>query len=202
MRIFSVHLLHFLFPDFTWKISTKMKKLFLTFDDGPHPVITSKVLNILDEYNAKATFFCVGENVNEHPKIYNEILLKGHQTGNHTYNHLKGWNTATKSYIESIQRCKQLVNSDLFRPPHGRITYKQVKALKKEGYRIIMWSVLTRDYKKTDHKNGLLDRAIRKTRPGSIIVFHDSEKAEDNLFYLLPKFLDHYAHKGYSFELL
>ena len=202
MRIFSVNLLHLLFPDFTWKIPTKMKKLFLTFDDGPHPVITSKVLNILDEYNAKATFFCVGENVKEHPEIYKEILLKGHQTGNHTYNHLKGWNTATKSYIESIQRCKQLVISDLFRPPHGRITYKQVKALKKEGYRIIMWSVLTRDYNKGADKNGLLKRAIFKTKLGSIIVFHDSEKAEENLFYLLPKFLDHYARKGYSFEPL
>lgn len=202
MSIFSVNLLHVLFPDFTWKIPTKMKKLFLTFDDGPHPVITSKVLNILDEYNAKATFFCVGENVKEHPEIYKEILLNGHQTGNHTYNHLKGWNTATKSYIESIQRCKQLVNSDLFRPPHGRITYKQVKALKKEGYRIIMWSVLTKDYNKTGNKDRLLKRAIRKTRSGSIIVFHDSEKAEENLFYLLPKFLDHFTGKGYSFELI
>ena len=202
MSIFSVNLLHVLFPDFTWKIPTKMKKLFLTFDDGPHPVITSKVLNILDEYNAKATFFCVGENVKEHPEIYKEILLKGHQTGNHTYNHLKGWNTATKSYIESIQRCKQLVNSDLFRPPHGRITYKQVKALKKEGYRIIMWSVLTKDYNKTSNKDRLLKRAISKTRSGSIIVFHDNEKAEENLFYLLPKFLDHFTGKGYSFELI
>jgi len=202
MSIFSVNLLHVLFPDFTWKIPTKMKKLFLTFDDGPHPVITSKVLNILDEYNAKATFFCVGENVKEHPEIYKEILLNGHQTGNHTYNHLKGWNTATKSYIESIQRCKQLVNSDLFRPPHGRITYKQVKALKKEGYRIIMWSVLTKDYNKTGNKDRLLKRAIRKTRSGSIIVFHDSEKAEENLFYLLPNFLDHFTGKGYSFELI
>lgn len=202
MRIFSINLLHLFFPGLTWKIPTKMKKLFLTFDDGPHPVITSKVLNILDEYNAKATFFCVGENVKKHPEIYSEILIKGHQTGNHTYNHLKGWNVNTKNYLESIQKCNQLVNSDLFRPPHGRITWKQLRALKKEGYRIIMWSVLTRDYNKSADKNGLLKRAIHKTRPGSIIVFHDSEKAEGNLFYLLPKFLDHYTREGYSFELL
>ena len=202
MRIFSINFLHVFFPGFTWKIPTKAKKLFLTFDDGPHSVITSKVLNILDEYNAKATFFCVGENVKEHPEIYREILSKGHQTGNHTYNHLRGWNTTTKRYIESVQRCSQLVRSDLFRPPHGRITFKQLRALKKEGYRIIMWSVLTRDYNKSADKNGLLERAIHKTRPGSIIVFHDSEKAEDNLLYLLPKFLDHYTRKGYSFELI
>jgi len=202
MRIFSINLFHLFLPGLTWKIPSKSKKLFLTFDDGPHPVITSKVLNILDEYNAKATFFCVGENVKNHPEIYNEILIKGHQTGNHTYNHLKGWNSTTKNYLESIQKCNQLVNSDLFRPPHGRVSYHQIKALKKEGYRIIMWSVLTRDYNKRADKNGLLKRAIHKTRPGSIIVFHDSEKAEDNLLYLLPKFLDHYTRKGYSFELL
>jgi len=202
MRIFSVNLLHVFFPGLTWKIPTKTKKLFLTFDDGPHPVITSKVLNILDEYNAKATFFCIGENVKNHPKIYNEILIKGHQTGNHTYNHLRGWNTTTTKYLENIQKCSQLVNSDLFRPPHGRISYRQIKALKKEGYRIIMWSVLTKDYYKTGHKNRLLKRAIRKTRSGSIIVFHDSKKAEENLFYLLPKFLDHFTGKGYLFELL
>ena len=202
MRIFSINFLHVFFPGFVWKIPTKTKKLFLTFDDGPHSVITSKVLNILDEYNAKATFFCVGENVKEHPEIYREILSKGHQTGNHTYNHLRGWNTTTKRYIESVQRCNQLVNSDLFRPPHGRITRKQLRVLKKEGYKIIMWSVLTKDYNTSADKNGLLERAVHKTRPGSIIVFHDSEKAEDNLLYLLPKFLDHYTRKGYSFELI
>ena len=202
MRIFSINLFHLFLPGLTWKIPSKSKKLFLTFDDGPHPVITSKVLNILEEYNAKATFFCVGENVKEHPEIYNEILSKGHQTGNHTYNHLRGWNTTAKRYIESVKRCNRLVRSDLFRPPHGRITWKQFRALKKEGYRIIMWSVLTRDYNKRADKNGLLERAIHKTRPGSIIVFHDSKKAEENLFYLLPKFLDHFTGKGYSFELL
>ena len=107
-----------------------------------------------------------------------------------------------KKNLESIQKCNQLINSDLFRPPHGRITNHQIKALKKEGYRIIMWSVLSRDYNKNADKNRLLKRAIRKTRPGSIIVFHDSDKAKDNLFYLLPKFLDHFTREGYSFELI
>ena len=190
------------FPGLTWKIPSKAKRLFLTFDDGPHPEITPKVLNILEAYDANATFFCVGKNVHHHPDTYSEILRRGHQTGNHTYHHLNGWITNENNYMSDIMKCSEQVDSNLFRPPYGRITTKQAKTLKKEGFRIIMWSVLTKDYKKSVEEETLLKKAIKRTRPGSIIVFHDSVKAASHLMYILPRFLEHFAKEGYSFEVI
>ncbi len=202
MKSFSIFLFGLFFPELTWKIPSKTKKLFLTFDDGPHPVITPKVLNILDEYDAKATFFCVGENVQKYPETYHQILNRTHLTGNHTYHHLKGWKTPSEEYLSDALKCKEYVQSLLFRPPYGKITPKQVRALKNEGFSVIMWTVLTKDYKTTSKKEKLLKRVISKTKPGSIIVFHDSKKAADNLLYLLPEYLKHFKKKGYSFDVL
>lgn len=202
MSAISTKLSAFLFPGLTWKIATENKELFLTFDDGPHPLITPKVLNILDEYNAKATFFCVGENVQKHPEAYAEIISRGHQTGNHTFNHLKGWETSAKEYLDNIRKCNELVPSALFRPPHGRILPGQVRQLKKEGYQVVMWSVLARDYQQNSDKKNLLQKVLAQTKAGSIIVFHDSEKAAENMLYMLPEFLAHFSEKGYAFNVI
>lgn len=182
-----------------WDIPGKSGKIYLTFDDGPIPEITPKVLDILERYKAKATFFCVGENVTKHPGVYQQILDAGHATGNHTYHHLNGWETPVEEYISDVDKCSTLVNSSLFRPPHGRIRRSVIKHLRKE-YQIVMWSVLTGDYDKTLTPEKVLKNAIDHTTDGSIVVFHDSLKAEDNLFYALPRFLEHFSKKGCIFE--
>lgn len=182
-----------------WDISDKPGKIYLTFDDGPIPEITTTVLDILERYNAKATFFCVGDNVAKHPEIYQQVLDAGHTTGNHTFHHLNGWKTSVEEYINDVNKCSALVNSPLFRPPHGRIRPSAIKHLRKE-YQIIMWSVLTGDYNKTLTPEKVLKNATDHTTDGSIIVFHDSLKAADNLFFALPRFLEHFSEKGYIFE--
>lgn len=202
MKPLIIYLSGLIFPHLIWKIPSKTKNLFLTFDDGPHPLITPKVLNILDGYDAKATFFCVGENVQKYTETYHQILKRGHRTGNHTYHHLKGWITPLKDYLDDAMKCKDYIQSILFRPPYGKVTPNQIKALKKENFRIIMWTVLSQDYKVNTNKKMLLRKAIRKTRSGSIIVFHDSEKAADNLMYILPEYLKYFKNKGYSFDII
>jgi peptidoglycan/xylan/chitin deacetylase (PgdA/CDA1 family) len=202
MKPFLYFLSGLLFPGMVWSKPSKNKHLYLTFDDGPHPVITPKVLNILDAFGAKATFFCVGENVKKHMETYQEVLKRGHICGNHTYQHLTGWKTPTDKYITDVRKCSKHVTSALFRPPHGKIKPLQLKALKKEGYTVVMWSVLTKDYQHRSNKKKLLQSAIKKTGPGSIIVFHDSEKAANHLLYILPEFLDYFTKKGYSFKTL
>lgn len=202
MNTISIKFIELISFDLTWKMPSRTKSIFLTFDDGPHPLITPKVLNILDEYDAKATFFCVGENVQKYTETYHQILNRGHRTGNHTYHHLKGWITPLKEYQDDALMCKDYIQSTLFRPPYGKITPKQIKALKKEKFKIIMWTVLSQDYKANTNKKMLLRKAIRKTRSGSIIVFHDSEKAADNLMYILPEYLKYFKNKGYSFEII
>ncbi len=202
MSTISTKITSMVFPELLWKFPSRNKELFLTFDDGPHPVITPKVLNILDAYEAKATFFCVGENVQKYPETYARILERGHRTGNHTFNHLRGWGTEKTEYLDNIRKCRELVDSDLFRPPHGRITKKQAEILLASGYKIVMWSVLTKDYQQNSNREKLLQNAIRKTEPGSIIVFHDSEKAAENMLFLLPRFLEYFSGKGYVFKAI
>ena len=202
MSTFSTKITSLVFPGLTWELPSRNNELFLTFDDGPHPVITPKVLNILDEYEAKATFFCVGENVQKYPETYAQILERGHRTGNHSYNHLKGWETEKTEYLDNIRKCGELVSSDLFRPPHGRITKKQAEILLSSGFKIIMWSVLTKDYQAGSDKEKNLRRVIRKTGPGSVVVFHDSEKAEENMLFMLPGFLEHFSGKGFVFKAI
>lgn len=185
----------------TWRKDTKKKKLYLTFDDGPIPEVTPWVLDVLDQYQIKATFFCVGENVYKYPEIYQEVLRRGHRTGNHTYNHLRGFLTNTKAYLANVEKAAGYIDSPLFRPPHGIIRISQLKSLTKE-YQIIQSDVVTRDYDKDFPQEKVLAVVKKYVRNGSIIVFHDSLKAERNMRYALPKAIDYLLEKGYEFDTL
>ncbi|HPE42511.1 MAG TPA: polysaccharide deacetylase family protein [Bacteroidales bacterium] len=193
--------LRIFYPSLLWQMPAGNQTLYLTFDDGPHPEITPKVLDLLDQYQAKATFFCVGENVERFPQTYAEILNKGHRTGNHTMNHLNGWKTNLNLYYENVNECRKLVDSDLLRPPYGRITPAQIQALKKE-YKIVMWSVLSYDFDTETTPEQCLNYVIEHAEDGAIIVFHDSEKSARNMLAALPEVLSYYHSKGYQFEKL
>jgi peptidoglycan/xylan/chitin deacetylase (PgdA/CDA1 family) len=189
------------FGKLTWRKDPSLKVIYLTFDDGPVPEATVKILDLLDEYQLKATFFCVGENVRKFPEIYNEVLLRGHKTGNHTYNHLKGITVSTKDYIENIQKASELIDSKLFRPPYGRITNNQKKLLQND-FEIIMWDVLTQDYDRNQTPEMILRNIKKYTRNGSIIVFHDSIKARNNVLTVLPPAIEFWKKEGYEFGKL
>ena len=188
-------------PTLTWRVNTADKVLYFTFDDGPHPTITPKLLRLLDEYDAKATFFCVGQNVSKYPEAFTQIIDSGHAIGNHTYDHLKGWTTKNEAYLLNIEKAKTFIPSKLFRPPYGRITPSQIKLLK-DDYKIIMWSVLTRDYDKKLNPYKALTKLNKLTKPGDIIVFHDSEKANINMFILVEGMLKYFKERCYSFKSL
>lgn len=191
-----------LFPGSLWrKKPEKGKMIYLTFDDGPIPEITPWVLDLLDRYNVKATFFCVGDNVEKHPDIFNQLIDRGHQIGNHTFNHLQGLRTKTKNYEENVYRASELIESKLFRPPHGHIKMRQFFKLRKK-YQIVLWDVVTRDYSKLMTPEKVLANVKKYTRNGSIIVFHDSLKAEKNMKESLPKAIEWLKEHGYSFGLL
>ncbi len=190
-----------IYPQLVWQVNTSKKEIFLTFDDGPHPVITPWVIDILSSYNAKATFFCVGENVSKYSSTYQMILRNGHSVGNHTYNHLKGWKSKNEIYFENIDKAASLISGSLFRPPHGRIKFSQINKLKAK-YRIIMWTLLTYDFSNRINGELCFKNSISYTKPGTIVVFHDSEKAENNMKYALPRFLDFYSKMGYKFSSL
>jgi peptidoglycan-N-acetylglucosamine deacetylase len=200
--------LPWLYPNLVWKIRTTQKEIYLTFDDGPIPGPTDFVLETLAKREIKATFFCIGDNVHKHPDVFKRIIEQGHAIGNHTFNHLKGWKTALDQYVENVKQCDaefrssrlEVGDTKLFRPPYGRITRSQIKAL--SDYKIVMWDVLTNDYDKTKLPETCLKNSIRVTQPGSIIVFHDSLKAERNMTYALPQFIDHFLGLGYSFKAL
>lgn len=194
-------ILPLIFPSLLWKVKTKENVIYITFDDGPHPDITPKVLEILNQYNAKATFFCVGENVEKYPETFQLILDANHAVGNHTYNHIKGWKTNTVNYTENINKASKFIGSSLFRPPYGRITMEQIKSVSKD-YKIIMWSVLTRDYEKNLNINKAIRKLCNQTSQGDIVVFHDSRKAEMNMFILLKQMLEFFSKQGYRFEKL
>jgi peptidoglycan/xylan/chitin deacetylase (PgdA/CDA1 family) len=180
-----------------WEVKTDEKAVYLTFDDGPIPELTDEILEILHRFNAKATFFCVGENVKRNREIYDKILAQGHATGNHTHRHLKGWTTNNAEYLEDIRVAGKYIESGLFRPPYGLMSYRQAKALSKE-YQVIMWSVLTKDYDAAVSSEECLQTAIQGVRPGAIIVFHDNIKAREKVLYALPQLLDHLEKEGYS----
>jgi len=201
MKAKAPYLLKLVFPQLIWEVKTGRKEIFLSFDDGPHPEITARVLDILDNYQAKATFFCVGHNVKKFPETYREILSRGHKTANHSFNHLNGWKTPSQIYYNNIEKCASLVDSKLFRPPYGRISLKQIAHLKKK-YSIVMWSVLSMDYSKKISPEQCLTNSITYTKPGSIVVFHDSKKASENMLYALPGFLDHFKKLGYNFVVI
>jgi peptidoglycan/xylan/chitin deacetylase (PgdA/CDA1 family) len=190
-----------LFPNFIWKIPSNEKVIYLTFDDGPIPEVTPWVLETLKKFNAKATFFCVGENVKEHAEVFQEVLSQGHSVGNHTYNHLNGWATDNIPYFHNVRHCANLVKSSLFRPPYGRLMPKQAQFLQRH-YRIIMWDVLSGDFDPKITQEQCLYNVKLKTRPGSIVVFHDSLKSFEKLQFVLPKVLQYFSEKGYRFEAL
>jgi peptidoglycan-N-acetylglucosamine deacetylase len=190
------------YPKAVWRFSILEKKIFLTFDDGPHPIITPKVMSLLDQYNAKATFFCVGENVKNHPTLYHSLIENKHSVGNHTYNHLNGWKNSLLSYARNIDKAAEYIHSKLFRPPYGKITQKQYGFLEKHQFKLIMWDVLTYDWAALQHLDRHYIKITKAISNGSIIVFHDSEKAEGNMFYLLEKVLSDYSRKGYRFEAI
>ncbi len=189
------------FGSITWKVNTTEKLIYLTFDDGPIPIITDKILTALNLFNAKATFFCVGENVKKYPSIYKEILAEGHSTGNHTFSHLNGLKTDTKTYLENIEKAAEYIDSNLFRPPHGRMKTSQQNEIRKK-YKIVLWDVLSLDYNQTISKIDCYYNIKHFSRPGSVIVFHDNIKAETNMFYALTHTLLFFSEAGYRFEAL
>jgi len=191
-----------IFSYLTWKIETNEPKLYLTFDDSPTEQHTDWILKVLNKYNCKATFFCVGKNVELYPHKYEKILSKGHVTGNHSFNHLNGWYTKDKNYLKDVEACRKIVDSKLFRPPYGKIMFTQSKALIKLGYEVIMWDVLAGDFDESISAEKCLTNILNNIGNGSIIVLHDSDKAAEKMKYILPKFLEFALKEGYSFETL
>lgn len=190
----------YLVPFCTWKVNTRDKVLFLTFDDGPHLTITPWVIEQLEKYNAKATFFCVGENVIKFPDTYKMLLSKGHIAGNHTFNHLNNCKTTNNNYFKNIEKAAEVINSKLFRPPYGRIRLTASYKLKTD-YKIVMWSKLSKDYDVNLNQNESLKHML-KSVAGDVLVFHDSEKSFANLQFLLPKILEHFSKLGFTFKAL
>lgn len=193
-----------IFPKYVWSIPNDEKKVFLTFDDGPTPEITEWVLAELRNYNAKATFFCIGDNIRKYPAIFQKVVSENHSIGNHTFNHLKGWKTPTEDYIENAKLCQSEIENqkseirNLFRPPYGKIKSSQAKILRKMGYKIIMWDVISFDFDQTISREKCLENVLKNVESGSIIVFHDSKKAWHNLEYVLPKTLKFLNEKGFT----
>lgn len=197
-----------IYSKYTWHVDTPEPLLYLTFDDGPHPEVTPFVLDELKKHNAKATFFCIGKNVVQYPDIYKRILDEGHRTGNHTFNHLNGWSTPDDTYINDILKAKQFIDSSLFRPPYGKITRFQAKVLMTENktfqsmFRIIMWDILSGDFDTSKTGDDCVMNVVPNVRNGSIITFHDSEKAWSRLSVALPVVLETLTEKNYRFDAL
>lgn len=201
MNVQFPRILRVFFKNLIWRKTPSEKVIYLTFDDGPVPEVTPLVLDILDKYGWKATFFCVGENVHKNTEVYADILRRGHKTGNHSYNHVKGFNLNTLDYVDNVKKSSELINSKLFRPPYGKITRNQARFLQKE-YEIIMWDVITHDYNKKLSADDVFKNVKNNLRKGSIVVFHDSIKAKDNVLNVLPRAIEFWESNGYSFGLL
>lgn len=193
--------LRWLYPEVTWNKSRKEKNIYLTFDDGPIPEITPWILDTLLKYDVKATFFCVGENIKKNPLIFQRIINEGHQIGNHTYNHLKGWDYEDKDYLDNVYLCQKLTKTRLFRPPYARAKKSQLRILK-DDFEIIYWDVLSGDFDLQLSPQKCLSNVLSNTRNGSIIVFHDNIKAIPRVEYVLPKILEHYKELGFHFKTL
>lgn len=197
-------IVQWLYPQLIWKIPDDAKNIYLTFDDGPIQGLTSFILDTLDQYNAKATFFCVGENLKKNREIAKQALNSGHTLANHTFNHLNGWKTGYQAYLDNVKRCQDELSvlgqdSKLLRPPYGKITRKQIKSLSQE-YKIIMWDVLSGDYSMKISPDSCLRRTVEATGKGSIVLFHDNLKAEVNVKHALPAFIKHFHESGYQFK--
>jgi peptidoglycan/xylan/chitin deacetylase (PgdA/CDA1 family) len=193
-----------IYPSLTWRMPVDEKKIYLSFDDGPHPVATPFVLDQLKEYGAKASFFCIGKNVLAYPDIFQRILQEGHTVGNHTQHHLNGWKLSNDEYMADIKDAQTHIHSTLFRPPYGRIKRSQLKQLQSQHpqWQTIMWDVLSADFDTNITEEACLAYVLYHTKPGSIVVFHDSTKAWDRMSYALPKVLAHFAAAGYTFAAI
>jgi peptidoglycan/xylan/chitin deacetylase (PgdA/CDA1 family) len=191
-----------IYPSLVWKIPTQEKVIYLTFDDGPHPQITPWVIATLETYNAKATFFCVGKNVKQYPNIVQQIKQTGHSLGNHTMNHVNGWQTSTAHYLQEYNSTQAIMPTSYFRPPYGKITHSQIKAIKKHS-NIVMWTKLCGDFDTQLTGKQCYNNLIQKPiSPGDIILFHDSAKAWDRLQTALPSYLAHAQQQGFKFETI
>lgn len=193
--------LKLLYPKAIWKVKSDEKKIYLTFDDGPIPVLTDWVLDVLKEHNAKATFFCVGDNIIKNKAIFERIKKEGHCVGNHTFNHIKGFTTKTAVYMDNTLKCEQLTETKIFRPPYGQLKRPQYKQLLLNGYKIIMWDVISYDYEKISPET-CFNNVKNNISNGSIVLFHDNIKAEANLQYALPKTIEHFSKLNYTFVSL
>ncbi|MBL1409111.1 polysaccharide deacetylase family protein [Sphingobacterium faecale] len=193
--------LRWMYPSVTWNRSRASKKIYLTFDDGPIPEITPWILDVLQEHQVKATFFCVGENIVKHPEIYQRLVQEGHRIGNHTFNHLKGWDTPDEVYIENVMLCQEHTKSKLFRPPYARAKKSQINILRKH-FELIYWDVLTGDFDLNISPEKCYANVLKHTKSGSIIVFHDNLKAIPSVKYALPRTITHFLQKGYTFDTL
>nr|WP_315142332.1 polysaccharide deacetylase family protein [uncultured Flavobacterium sp.] len=199
-----------LFSNYVWDLPNTQNKIYLTFDDGPTPEITEWVLEELKKHNVKATFFCIGNNIQKHPELFQKVINEGHVIGNHTYDHMNGWKTETETYLENISLCdKQIqkssienLQSKIFRPPYGKIKTAQAKIVRRLGYKIIMWDVLSADFDQTITPEKCLENVISNVKSGSVIVFHDSIKASHNLKYVLPETLNFLKEKGFLFDVI
>ncbi len=201
-------LLQLLYPGLLWRVKEHEKVIYLTFDDGPIPEVTQFVLEELAQFQAGATFFCVGENMVHYPDITQAIVDSGHVLANHTFNHLNGWETGKQQYLQNVEACEKAIEKisispgkRKFRPPYGKISRAQIH-LMKNHYEIVMWDVLSGDFDAGADRARALQKTIRATEPGSVVVFHDSLKAKSNLYYSLPRFLEHFSNKGYNFKTL
>ncbi|MFM8913457.1 MAG: polysaccharide deacetylase family protein [Flammeovirgaceae bacterium] len=206
-------MLKWIYPNLLWRVNTQQNEVYLTFDDGPVPEPTEFVLETLKAFQAKGTFFCIGDNIRKHPDVFDRVLREQHAIGNHTFNHLKGWNTPLEKYLDNTRLCQMEISNlvpsmemhtpavRLFRPPYGRITNSQIRALKND-FQIVMWDVLTSDYNQSLSPEKCLQGSVRATRPGSIVVFHDSLKAEKNLSHVLPRYLETMTSRGFVFKTL
>ncbi|SHF85289.1 Peptidoglycan/xylan/chitin deacetylase, PgdA/CDA1 family [Flavobacterium segetis] len=199
-----------LFHNYIWDVSNENKTVYLTFDDGPIPGVTPWVINQLEKYNVKATFFCIGDNIYKHPELFEELIADGHSIGNHTFNHLDAWKTQKFEYLDNIKKCEEIIflnsktanKSKIFRPPYGKIKRSQSKAIRNLGYKIVMWDILSADFDQKISKEECLANVLLNIESGSIIVFHDSIKAFRNLEYVLPRTLDYLKNNNYNCKVL
>ncbi len=190
------------YPNRIWQMPNNHKVIYLSFDDGPHQHITPQVLSMLEDYQAKASFFCVGDNVRKYPEVFSNIIQRGHAVGNHSFHHLNGWKTDKQAYVNDIVKANALIQSNLFRPPYGRLKSNQAKTLISHGYEIVMWTLLSSDYDEQLSKEKCAERLLKKIRPGAIVLFHDSDKAKRNMIYALERLLYEGTRQGYRFEAL
>lgn len=193
--------IRWIYPQAIWTLPGQGKTVYLTFDDGPTPLVTEKILDLLDDYQAKGTFFCIGKNIEQHPLLFKLIKAKGHHIGSHTYSHLNGWKTNSTNYLNDYQKGREFAGSNLFRPPYGRLLLNPLQTIQKQD-KVIMWDILSKDYDATLPPEKILRNVLRHLKPGSIIVFHDSEKAKDNVLTVLPQLLQHLKREGYTMDAI